>query len=308
MTQTDPAAADRTQPDAGSSVDALMDRMFLSPRVVDQRAYDELAGSLRTLVRDAAAQAKALEGTGAEVKLYGEQLRQATRELQERVEGAVKVVPSIDSRVAKIEQLVDLVARDLHGKVTAAREVVSKEVVIDKASVAPAVEAAARDAIGTLLAEKLNGLKAQITAMVAEEEAQASRRIRAMTDAAEKRLRESAAAIAEEAQRMNLGSLTEERERAEQAIATIGDLVARAEDLHAGVGTMARRLEELQDQAAAVAASFESEVPARANAYAEKATQIGTWINDLLDQAESIGGALHSMVKRAEEARGGPAQ
>ncbi len=304
MSQTEPTTAGSQPLEAGTPIDELMDRMFLSPRVVDQRAYDELAGSLKTLVRDAAAQARALEGTGAEVKLYGEQLRQATRELQDRVEGAVKVVPSIDSRVAKLEQLVDLVAKDLHGKVMAAREVVAKEVVIDKASVAPAVDAATREAIATLFAEKVSGLKAQVTAMIADQEAQASRRIREMADAAEQRLRETAASIAEEARRVNLDALTTERERAEQAVTAIGELVGRADEIRGTIGTMTQRLEALQEQAIAVADSFESDVPAKADAFAAKATQIGTWINELLDQAESIGSALHGIVQRAEAVKG----
>lgn len=81
-----PAPARRDEP----GVEALLEKVFLTPRVVDQRAFDEFSGSLRALVRDAAVQNKALATTTVEVKALSEQLRGASRELQTHLQAAAK--------------------------------------------------------------------------------------------------------------------------------------------------------------------------------------------------------------------------
>jgi small-conductance mechanosensitive channel len=74
-------------------IDELIDRVFVTPRVVDQRALEEWSGSLRELVKSAAAQSQALQAAGSEVRILSEQLREASRELGARVEAAVRLVP-----------------------------------------------------------------------------------------------------------------------------------------------------------------------------------------------------------------------
>ncbi|MCE7973454.1 MAG: hypothetical protein DYG92_03880 [Leptolyngbya sp. PLA1] len=90
---------------AGDDIERMLDRMFLSPRIVDQAALETFAGSLKSLIRDAATQQRALDLASTEVKALGGQLREASRELGERVERAARVVPTIDQRVAAIESL-----------------------------------------------------------------------------------------------------------------------------------------------------------------------------------------------------------
>ncbi len=40
-------------------LEETLDKVFLTPRVVDERAFDELSGSLKRLVKDAGAQSGA---------------------------------------------------------------------------------------------------------------------------------------------------------------------------------------------------------------------------------------------------------
>jgi len=80
---TPPTRSTDSQP---PGVEALLDRVFISPRIVDQRTFEEFAGGLRTLVRDASAQEKSLRDAGVEVKVLSDQLRDAARELASRVE------------------------------------------------------------------------------------------------------------------------------------------------------------------------------------------------------------------------------
>src|SRR5262245_44862 len=67
-------------------LEETLDKVFITPRIVDERAFEELAGSLRNMVKDAGAQSQALLASTTEVKVVGEQLREATRELQAKVE------------------------------------------------------------------------------------------------------------------------------------------------------------------------------------------------------------------------------
>ncbi|GMV25319.1 MAG: hypothetical protein AMXMBFR58_13500 [Phycisphaerae bacterium] len=89
-------------------VEHLLDDLFITPRVVDRRGFEELAGLLKQLVRDAAAKGDSLRGAAAEVRVLGDSLREATRQLQVRLEAALKVAPALDQRVAKAEQVVQL--------------------------------------------------------------------------------------------------------------------------------------------------------------------------------------------------------
>src|SRR5262245_56871729 len=111
-TEAAPASSEHA-PAALPAVETMLEKVFLTPRVVDQRAFDELASSLRALVHDAAAQGQGLLATTSEVKLLSDQLREATRELQQRVESAARVVPSLDERVGRAEVLLDRTGKEL---------------------------------------------------------------------------------------------------------------------------------------------------------------------------------------------------
>jgi len=108
---TNPGANERPAhappPPANTDLDEALDRVFLTPRVVDQRTFDELAGSLRSVAKDAIAQARALAATTGEVKLLGNHLSQATQDLDQRVQTAVRVIPTLDQRIQRAEQLLE---------------------------------------------------------------------------------------------------------------------------------------------------------------------------------------------------------
>jgi hypothetical protein len=142
-----------TGPASERWIEETLDKVFLTPRVVDERAFDELSASLKTLVKDAGTQSRALIATTGEVKLLGDQLREATKELQSRVETAAKVIPTLDQRVAKAEQLLDLTGKELASKVSELRDVAAKGVTLDrdrieaqiKAQTAPILEQAVEE-------------------------------------------------------------------------------------------------------------------------------------------------------------------
>lgn len=94
----------QTSPDA----DQVIDGVFLTPRVVDQRAFEEYSASLKELIREASGRGQALRAAVGDVKVLGDNLRQATKEITGRLETAVKVMPTLEQRLGKAEQVLQL--------------------------------------------------------------------------------------------------------------------------------------------------------------------------------------------------------
>jgi len=171
------AAPEAAAADVGGTageVEAAIEGIFLTPRVVDARAFEEFAGALRRLTRDAAAQGRALLATTGEVRALGEGLREATRELQGRVETASRVVPTLDGRMARAEALLERAGAELTTRLADARA----GIVVDGAMLgAPAREAAEREVAIVIGAarEAVEAIAARIERVSASAETAAAR-------------------------------------------------------------------------------------------------------------------------------------
>jgi hypothetical protein len=163
-------------------LEETLDKVFLTPRVVDERAFDELSGSLKTLVKDAGAQSRALIATTGEVKLLGDQLREATRELQTRVETAVKVIPTLDQRVAKAEQLLDLTGKELATRVSELREATTKGVSIDRERLAGLIRAETSSLIEDVVKEQMGELRRRMAEGLGEVQKEADAKAAAIVE------------------------------------------------------------------------------------------------------------------------------
>lgn len=95
-------------PIQGLDADRIIDDLFITPKVIDRRGFEELSSTLRQLVRDATAKGDSLKTTAVEVRTLGDNLREVTKQLQTRLEAALKVAPALDQRVAKAEHIVQL--------------------------------------------------------------------------------------------------------------------------------------------------------------------------------------------------------
>ncbi|CAG0989659.1 hypothetical protein PHYC_02217 [Phycisphaerales bacterium] len=133
------------------SVEETLGRVFLSPRVVDQRALEEFAALLKGLVKDAATQERSLRAASAEIKVVDEQLRESTRALRAHLEARGTTVEN-----AKIEQVVrasvEKVLAGIRAQAPAADAAIKgttgSEESLDRASAARgAIEAAADEAV-----------------------------------------------------------------------------------------------------------------------------------------------------------------
>jgi uncharacterized phage infection (PIP) family protein YhgE len=258
---------DEAAKDASGSADqwleATLDQVFITPRVVDERAFEELSGSLKGLVKDALTQSRALITTTGEVKLLSDQLREATRELQSRVETAAKVVPTLDSRVTRAEQLLERTGKELAAKVTEVRESAARAVTLDRDRIEKQVRDQAAAILEQAVAEQVNLLRAKIGAAVQESQAQAEAQAAAIVDRlddARRRLdaelghAESRARGIFEGLESALGAVEKRSAKAaEQAIAAQAALDASALDagvrLGAAVAEADRRAEVICGQA-----------------------------------------------------------
>lgn len=128
-----------------ADLDAILDSTFVAPRVIDQRAFDELAGVLKGLVRDAAGQAVTLEASTIEVKNLGSQLRDATVALESRLDSAQKALPAIEQRVSRAEKVLEAARGELATRVAQIKETALKDLVIDDATIRALIADRARD-------------------------------------------------------------------------------------------------------------------------------------------------------------------
>lgn len=118
-----------------ADLDAILDGTFVAPRVIDQRAFDELAGVLKGLVRDAAGQAVTLEASTIEVKNLGTQLRDATVALESRLDSAQKALPAIEQRVSRAEKVLEAARGELATRVAQIKDAALKDLSIDDATI-----------------------------------------------------------------------------------------------------------------------------------------------------------------------------
>ncbi len=103
------------------SLERAAEQIFLSPRVVDQRSFDELSGTLQRIVREAAAQGKSLTTTGEQVRAVTDQLRGLMRELQIKTEGATKALPVLEAQIKRVQELTNRATQE--AALSKAREV-----------------------------------------------------------------------------------------------------------------------------------------------------------------------------------------
>jgi hypothetical protein len=94
------------------TIDQQASRVFVAPRVVDERAFEQLASTLRGLTTDAASQARSLVQAGEGVRTLSANLSTLTKDIAQRTEQAGKVLPLLEQRVASAQSLVDRVTRD----------------------------------------------------------------------------------------------------------------------------------------------------------------------------------------------------
>ncbi len=99
----------------GSSVEhaprsAAAEEIFLTPRVLDRRAFEDYSESLKRLIKDASGEGQTLSRTASDVRALRDQLASAAHDAQKRLEAATRLLASVE------QKLEPMVAQRLDGR------------------------------------------------------------------------------------------------------------------------------------------------------------------------------------------------
>lgn len=165
-------AGTMTAPAAGSAdaVDRTLDRLeqeiFLSTRVVDQRSFEELAGTLQRIIRESVAQGRSLLSASDQVRGVSDNLRSLIRDLQLRTEQAAKAAPQLEAKLSRAQALVSRVTNESAlAKAREMRDAVLHELEAQR-------EALVREAVAKVIAESREQIEAQVRKVIGEAVAQ----------------------------------------------------------------------------------------------------------------------------------------
>lgn len=221
------------EPHPGPDIEQVLDAIFLTPRVVDQRGFEELAGSLRGLARDAAAQNRTLQTTSAEVDRLSDSLRQATQELHARLETAARLMPTLDARVQKAEGLIDQTGAHLDDRLREIKSIASDDFKIDRERIAQRVREEVSGVVAKLIEEQLRDGRQRLVDAGAAELARVRGELDAMTAKAAQARAEIAKA-ADHAAKAAVERVTNDAasllERVDQSRGALADALAAAND------------------------------------------------------------------------------
>lgn len=94
-----------TSPETPSRTGSPAEEVFLTPRVLDQGAFESMTGELQTLIRDADGHRQTLQRTSEEVKGLSTILRTALAELQTRLDRAGAATPALERWIVEAREL-----------------------------------------------------------------------------------------------------------------------------------------------------------------------------------------------------------
>jgi hypothetical protein len=293
-----------------AELDALLDGVFVAPRVIDQRAFDELAGALRSIVRDAAAQAVVLESSSVEVKGLGSQLREATQALESRLDTAQRALPALEERVGRAERVLDAAKVELAARVAQIKDHALKDLSIDDATVFALIEGRAREMARAIakqaIAEEMAQARAamateiqkQVDACVARVFEAASRADDAASRAEGLTQRLDAAAAREREALERVNAAVAESESTVQRLTGLGEACeSRGQSMVSRVSRVVQEALEAETSLGAQAASLAERV-ATARTHAEEARRI---LDEARERADLVARGAEESTRIAVE-------
>lgn len=146
------------------SLHQAVEQVFLSPRVVDQRAFDEFAGQLSKLTKEAGKAGESLAITHGQVKALSDQLRGLMTDLTAKTDAAIKALPVIEAKAAKVQQLMTHVGNETAiAKARELRDSVAQELLAQRDGLVRQLTTELHDAVmRDLLADVQTHLQSQL--------------------------------------------------------------------------------------------------------------------------------------------------
>lgn len=216
------------QPEGGTeSIDEILDRAFVSPRIVDQSVVEDWSSKMREVLQTAATQQKGLSSAAAEFKGLESDVRTSLRQLQQKMELAVKIIPTLDQRIEKTEAALNKAAAGMNSALERFEAAKNRKLEIDRAQLDKLVEQTAKAKIAGMMDECRASVEAMVRHALAGISAQAEGEIAA--------IRQSGAAASEslesQAQRLQGTIMTSGEQYQTLVEATGAHQVARVESL-----------------------------------------------------------------------------
>ncbi len=290
--------------DTGASIETLLGRVFLTPRVVDERALEEFGAALRTLVREAHAREESLRRTGVEVKGIAEQLAKASASLREDLAGRASPGATEELRtLVRVEVERALAGRGVPGPGASTDPRAADDAATDVVRRASeAIERTAADAIVrlTALAQQTEAAAAGAQQAAGETEA----RVEALLRTLEARAAE--VTIAADAARSGADDAASRLEREAREAATVlgaalSEFERRAQTVTTGLEAALLDFARRQDEASTVVRLRTDDALREATitleTRAEAARRTGDALAALVTRAEQVGRALHALSR-----------
>jgi len=238
----------------GHPSSSIADQVLLTPRVLDEGAFETFAGRLRALIRDASDRERRLIATSASVSDIGQTLRDGAGQIAERLESANTLLPKLEERLAEADAMLER-ALDPHviaGQVRDRLDELSADRVREFDSLASAllerIESAGRD-VAVRVESAVHDLDQRVTARMT----QAEERIATLVNHLEQRDREATTratalerGVSEAIRRATAQAEQEASERIVGIRRQIGDVVGTGE---ANAGVLIDRLTAHENEA-----------------------------------------------------------
>ncbi|MGD9690835.1 MAG: hypothetical protein AB7K52_15165 [Phycisphaerales bacterium] len=283
--------------------------VFLSPRVVDREAFNDLAGTLRALIDQAAGETAALKLAHEQAGAAVMSLRDVAGKHTARFEAAARATAGLDERAARVEQLL--------GAVQQAAATLAEARAQTQRLTADLSEGLARraEALGADLAARFDAASAACEARAARAEAQAAaaeqrceelaRRLELFTTTADTRLAEARQTISGYEAR-GVRSLEDAATHARRSFDGVCELLSRhGEELRlslaAAAGQQRDALERSVTAALARATDAAASLTRSADAAESRVAEALSRAETDLDERRQH---LADMLIRAEEAAG----
>lgn len=296
-------------------VEQVLESVFISPRIIEERSLAAFSATLRELVRDAVGQGKALASAGTEVRTLITSLREAAQELEQRTDGANRTAPLIDQRLTRAEQVLDMIGREISGRVKELKDLANVDRDTIRAAVREQTQAVIREALKEQLDEHLQWIREETIRVVEEQTAQSLELARAAarkaveeeTELALSAMREQIAAQATQVRDISDQLQTHWDDQAVR-LKGILDRAAAAEERLAGTmeGAAATAERQIDRVAARLDDAIKAGEVARANPMLtpdglrealETMQQMGTWLGQLIEQGDKVGRTLDRLSR-----------
>jgi hypothetical protein len=196
------------QPEPGSeTIEEILDRAFVSPRIVDQTVVEDWSSRMREVLQTAAAQQKGLSSAAAEFKSLEAEVGTTLRGLQQKMELAIKIIPTLDQRIEKTEAAINKATAGMNAALEKFEAAKSRKLEIDRAQLEKIVEQSAKAKVAGMMDEYRSALEQMVRETIANLATQA--------DGVLAGIRQTATSAAE--------SLVARADRLQSAIVTSGE-------------------------------------------------------------------------------------